>query len=91
MHVNSLCAIIVDLHVAYIKICALCKIKYSGRSAIRIPGCYGQFWANYCPIFLIGILIITVLLLVTVRYFVSAVKSVTLARSNDFYALSQQC
>jgi len=91
MHVNSLCAMIIDF--AYIKNCARCKIKYSGRSAVHIPGWSGQFWANYCPVFAIGIIVITVLLLLilyTVRYCISALRSVTLAKSNDFYALSQK-
>ena len=63
MHFNSLCAIIVDLHFAYIKICARCKIKYNGRSAFRIPVWSGRFWANYCPVFPIGIIIIIIVLL----------------------------
>jgi hypothetical protein len=92
MHVNSLCAMIVDF--AYIKNRARCKIKYSCRSAVRIPGWSRQFWANYCPVFPIGIIFITVLLLLilyTVRYCVSALRGVSLAKSNDFYALFQHC
>jgi hypothetical protein len=82
------------LDFAYIKNCARCKIKYSGRSAVLIPKWSGQFLTNYCPVFLIEIIVITVLLLLilyTVRYCVSSLRSITLATSNDFYALSQQC
>ena len=72
MHVNSICAITVGLHfpvcynsmvIAYIKICTRFKIKYIGRSVTHIPVWSEQFWANYCPIFPIGIFIIIVLLL----------------------------
>ena len=60
MHVNSLCAMIIDF--AYIKNCARCKIKYSGRSAVHIPGWSGQFWANYSPVFPIEMIMMIIII-----------------------------
>jgi uncharacterized protein involved in tolerance to divalent cations len=79
---ESMCMLKTSDDYCHLSDCFTGESMYNGPSVIRIPEWSGRFWAKYSPVFLTNYDYRT-LLLYTVRYSISALRSFTSAFSDD--------